>query len=258
MPRPGFPAEFRMTLIEPTPREFSRKIPRSSAESRARTGALALIFNRLPKQGSFEHIRVAMVSKWLMTAEYEDAATIIALTSRSSGEGVTTVAAGLARAFGRTDPGNVLVFDAAPSRLRIGDLLIGQTNHVGLFNLESGSLDQPISVACDSKHGVDILALSEIGYFRSDSATKATSLVERLRWNYRVILVDAGPLSKDWAAHWLAYSTYRVLVVDASMATREVLEYQRKQLEQEGFSLDGSILNKRPYPIPKALYWLAR
>ncbi|MCP4284534.1 MAG: hypothetical protein GY792_08790, partial [Gammaproteobacteria bacterium] len=47
-------------------------------------------------------------------------------------------------------------------------------------------------------------------------------------------------------------------VIDASTATREVLGYQRQQFEHIGIRLDGSILNKRAYPIPRALYWLVR
>ena len=70
--------------------------------------------------------------------------------------------------------------------------------------------------------------------------------------------MDAGALNKGWASYWLASSSHRVLVIDASTATREVLEYHSKQFEHGGIRLDGSILNKRTYPIPKALYWLAR
>lgn len=215
-----------------------------------------MIFRRLPKPESFEHIRVGMLSKWLL--ESGDKATVIALTSRSGGEGVTTVAAGLARAFGTADPGGILVLDAAPSRLRVADLLKIKGTPVSFYNVEAGSLDMASAVVRDSKHGVDILALSEAGPSRPGSTVKARTIVDQLRPNYRVILLDAGPLSNGWAAPWLACSNYRVLVIDASKATREVLEHQKKQFDQGGVVLDGSILNKRVYPIPKALYWLAQ
>lgn len=213
-------------------------------------------FRRLPKPESFEHLRVNMLSKWLLDAD--DKATVIAFTSRARGEGVTTVAAGLARAFGTADPGAVLVLDAAPSRLRIADLLRADRNQTSFYNFEAGAVGLSSAVVRDGRHGVDILTLSDAGPSRPGSSTKARSIIELVRPNYRVILLDAGPLSDGWSAPWLACSNYRVLVIDASKTTREALEHQRKQSEQCGLVLDGSILNKRAYPIPKALYWLAR
>lgn len=215
-----------------------------------------MIFRRLPKPESFEHLRVNMLSKWLLNGS--DKATVIAFTSRSRGEGVTTVAAGLARAFGMADPGGVLVLDAAPSRLRIADMLKTNRQQTSFYNFEAGSMDLSTAVIRDSKHGVDILALSDAGPSRPGSSTKARSIIDLLRPNYRVILLDAGPLSNGWSAPWLACSNYRVLVIDASKTTREALEHQRKQSEQGGITLDGSILNKRAYPIPKSLYWLTQ
>lgn len=215
-----------------------------------------MIFRRLPKPDSFEQIRVCMLSKWLLDAG--DKATVIAFTSRHVGEGVSTVVAGMAHSFGVADPGSVLVLDATPGRLRIGNLLKTRTRQTSLYHFETGEVDLSATVANDRKNGIDILTLGDTGAARPGIAAKARSVVERLSPYYRVILIDAGTLSKGWASHWLACSNYRVLVVDASTATREALEYDRKRFEHGGLKLDGSILNKRSYPIPKSLYWLVR
>lgn len=221
-----------------------------------------MIFRRLPKPGAFERIRISMLSRWF--TEASDRATVVAFTSWSSREGVTTVVAGLARSFGAAEPGTVLVIDAAPSRQRIASRLKVQNRQVSFANIEASSLEPTsapapgIRLVRDDRNGVDILTLSDPGPSRSGSASKARLIVEQLCPRYRVILLDAGALSKGWAHHWLACASYRVLVIDVSKATREVLEYQRKQFENGGIKLHGSILNKRVYPIPKALYWLAR
>lgn len=217
---------------------------------------MILIFKRLPKPEAFEGVRVCMLSKWLLDGA--DGSTVIAFTSRSRGEGVSTVVAGLARSFGAADPGSVLVLDAAPGRWRIRDLLQVQATEASLSNFEAGSLDLLSCVAHDEKHGIDILTLSDAGPTKPGSALRARSIVDGLRSNYRVILLDAGALSKGWASSWLASSNYRVLVIDTSTATQEVLKHERKELEHSGIKLDGSILNKRTYLIPSALYWLVR
>lgn len=152
----------------------------------------------------------------------------------------------------------MLVLDAAPSRWRIRDLLEVQATEASFYNFEAGSLELLSCVARDEKHGIDILTLSDAGPIRPGSALRARSIVDGLRSKYRVILLDAGALSKGWAFCWLASSNYRVLVIDTSTATREVLQHEIKELEHSGIKLDGSILNKRTYLIPSALYWLVR
>jgi Mrp family chromosome partitioning ATPase len=152
----------------------------------------------------------------------------------------------------------VLVLDTAPSRRRIAYRLRASKRQVSFDSLTAGSFELASAIVRDYKHGVDILTLSDADVSKSGSATKARLLVERLRPKYRLILVDAGALSRGSAPHWLALSGNSVLVIDASTATREVLAYQRKQFEHDGVKFDGSILNRRTYPIPKALYWLVR
>lgn len=215
-----------------------------------------MIFRRLPKPEAFDSIRLRLLSKWLM--DNNDRATVVAFTSLYPGEGVTTMVAGLARSFGAADPGTVLVLDAGGGRRRVADLLKTQNHQVDFDKFEPGSFDLPKAIVHDEKTGVHILTLSDAGPSRPGSATMARLVVEGLRPNYRVVLLDAGALSVGWAPQWLAASTHRVLVIDASRATREVLEYQKKQFENADIGLDGSILNKRSYPIPKSLYWLAR
>ena len=212
-------------------------------------------FARLPRAASFECIRLNMLSKWLLASK--ESCPVIGFTSRARGEGVSTVVAGLARSFEKADPGRVLALDASGAKRGVARLLRARAVPIAL---PARAVDMPDLRGCVTRAagcGVDVLVLGNAGPLRLGSASFAQAAVEALRPAYRTRLVDAGALPESWAACWLACSNYRVLVVDSSSATREVLEHERLELERSGISLDGSILNKRAYPIPRLLYWLA-
>jgi Mrp family chromosome partitioning ATPase len=215
-----------------------------------------LPFRRLPKAASFERIRLNIVSKWLLKSQ--DDCTVIAFTSRSRGEGVSTVVAGLARSFGHADPGGVLVLDGSGGKRGVSRLLGVKAMPATLPDRETDLQELEHWITPARRHGVDILALADVGPLRWSSPKFCQMVLARLRPSYRTILVDAGALAASWAACWLGCSNYRVLVIDSSIATREVLEHHRNELERGGIVVDGSILNKRSYPIPRLFYWLAR
>jgi Mrp family chromosome partitioning ATPase len=224
--------------------------------ARAFRQAPFLPFSRLPKPASFERIRLNIVSKWLLKSQ--DDCAVIAFTSLSRGEGVSTVVAGLARSFGHADPGGVLVLDGSGGKRGVSRLLGVKAMPATVPDVEADLLELQHRITPARRHGVDILALADVGPLRWSSAKFCQMVLARLRPSYRTILVDAGALAASWAACWLGCSNYRVLVIDSSIATREVLEHHRNELERGGIVVDGSILNKRSYPIPRLFYWLAR
>jgi MinD-like ATPase involved in chromosome partitioning or flagellar assembly len=186
----------------------------------------------------------------------------MAFTSRSPREGVSTVVAGLAHAIGAIDPGRVLVLDVTPGLQESGgepvaDMLETQTAPVWIQDIESDTADLSRFVTRNIFRGTDILSLKYTDRNRPTPQMMKT-LLDRLRANYHIILMDVGSLSHGDRLPWLFCSDYRILVIDASTATREVLVHQQRELEHMGISISGSILNKRTYPIPSFLYWLAR
>ena len=219
-------------------------------------GRFILIFRRLPKPASFERIHSCIRSQWLLDARDNSAA--IAFTSRLAGEGVSTIVVGLARAFGAADPGGVLVLDIACGPRRIADLLKMEAGLATIDAFDVEEFDLSSVVSRNEPLGFDLLRLTDAAHAGPAGAKRAPEMLTRLSASYRVILVDAGALTNSAGAYWLASSNYRVLVVDLTKATREVLGHQRKQLEHSGITLDGTILNKRSHPIPRSLYWLAR
>ncbi len=203
-------------------------------------------FNKiLRKLDSFERIRVSMLSRWPLT----DACTVIAFTSQSSGSGVSTVVAGLSRVFASDSSGRILVIEVAPGKETIASKI---------------SREKPVEnekppgfFTSDNEHGIDIITLSNSASHTGNSS-QIKSILDDFRNNYSVILIDAGALSHSGGTYWLTNSDYRVLVIDSNVTTREMLENQARELSQSCIELDGSILNKRAYPIPSSLYWLTR
>lgn len=201
-----------------------------------------------------------MWSKWQI--EERDECAVMAFTSRSPREGVSTVVAGLARVIGAIDSGRVLVLDVTPGLQenrseQVATLLETRASPVWIQDIESGDVDLPRLVTRNIFLGTDILSVKYIDRNRpTPQAMKA--LLDRLRVHYRVILMDVGSLTHGDRLPWLLASDYRILVIDASTATREVLEHQQRELEHLGIAISASILNKRTYPIPGFLYWLVR
>jgi len=87
---------------------------------------------------------------------------------------------------------------------------------------------------------------------------QTNKIFRQLKTIYNIILVDAGSLNNSNGTFWLLNSDVNILVIDCTKTTRESLEYQRREFENSGLSIDGSILNKRKFPIPSFLYWLVK
>jgi len=214
------------------------------------------MFRRLPRPASLERIRLRMLSLGYLNGAAS--ATVIAFTSRMRREGVSTVVAGLAREFGKSNPGQVLVLDADASGRRIASLLRVATVPVPLAELQLGDLDLSAIVTRKKDFDVDILTIASSDRGGPEWEQTAKALLVGLRRRYRVILVDAGALSNERAQFWLACSDHRVLIYDTKVATREALERLRREIDQGGIKLSGMILNKRQYPVPGLFYHMVR
>ena len=207
---------------------------------------------------------------------------VIAFSAKFPREGVTTVATGLARSFSTTDTGKVLLLDASGKRSKKPRAL--DVTEVEDFADLSGYLTKDKKLKFDKLRLANVahntfalgdvsqaygdldlnLGLEDDGSMQEQSPEQELStqqtrkLLHRLRQDYDLILVDCGTMNNPSGTFWLVNSDINILVVDCSRTTRESLEFQKQQLENSAIAIDGSILNKRVFPIPSYLYWLAK
>jgi hypothetical protein len=237
-----------------------------------------MFFRHRPKAASFAKIRMQILSRWLLNKG--DHCSVIALTANFPREGVTTVTTGLARSFGATDSGKVLLVDASGKRRRkprpldvtgvedfsdLSDYIVKDNklkfdriklannghNSFGLGD-DTYDIDFPELTPDDDDEG----RLPEPSPGQDLSNQKTRKLLLRLRKDYNIILVNSGTLNNPSGTFWRVNSDVNILVIDCSRTTRESLEFQQHQSENSGIKIDGSILNKRVFPIPSYLYWL--
>ncbi|HEX4076859.1 MAG TPA: hypothetical protein VHX49_15775 [Candidatus Acidoferrales bacterium] len=77
------------------------------------------------------------------------------------------------------------------------------------------------------------------------------SSIERLRLQYRYVLIDCAPITETQDAIRLAPLVDGVvLVVEANRTRREQIVYAERNIESAGGRILGHVLNKRTYAIP--------
>jgi len=212
------------------------------------------MFGRASNSLSFERVRLRLMSAGLLSIG--NGGTAIALTSRTRGEGVSTVAAGLVSAMGIAEPGHVLVLDVDSSNKRVRDILQVQAEVVKLEDLGETDGDVSERVTRIKELGVDLLAVTVSDCPPVTLAERTGALLEQLRARYRITVIDVGAISGRDAHCWLTCGDHSVLVVDTTTTTREALERLQIELEQFRITLSGFILNKRAYHVPELFYRL--
>jgi Mrp family chromosome partitioning ATPase len=239
-----------------------------------------MFFWHTPKPASFAKIRMQILSRWLLNKGNH--CSVIAFTANFPREGVSTVITGLARSFSATDTGKVLLLDASGKRSRkprpldvtemedFSDLsdYVSKDKKLKFDKIKLTNISHNTFGLGDEAYDIDFpelnLGVDDDGTMPDKSPDQDMSTLQtrklllRLRKDYNLILVDSGTLNNSGGTFWLVNSDVNILVIDCSSTTRESLEFQQHQSENSGISIDGSILNKRVFPIPSYLYWLVK
>lgn len=178
----------------------------------------------------------------------------VALTAGGRGEGVSTVAIGLAAALARTEGSRVLLVDGTPLGLRAYTMLGVEAATTPLRELEAGEAEPGAHIRVIERLGFDLLALADVP---GRAAAPSSALIEawsRLRAGYDSIVVDVGSMRSEAPHLWKSWVDHTVLLLDTTRVTREAVQSQRRSLEHTGLRLAGFILNKRRYHVPAGLY----
>ncbi len=193
------------------------------------------------------HLSVSMNSS-------DKAPYILGVTSCYRGEGVSTVATGIAYAVSLFEKENVLLVDSNLHHPK-ADEVMGLNRPPGLFEMTvKRQTPQPYNeddnIYSFSNGNIDEYAST------TDGSTKINKLlpsVERL--NYKLIVLDLPSISEGAsAARSAGFADGVILVIEAEKVRREVVNRAKEEMEKAGVNIFSVVLNKRRYYIPSWLY----
>jgi len=177
-------------------------------------------------------------------------------TASREGEGVSSVAAGLAQVMAKKGSNrNFLLIDANFS---------APAQHI-IFNippspgLKDALLGKPLTECVHGvlPHTVRIMPCGsgEVDLTGAGGQEKLAGLISSLKSQYDCIIIDSSPLltASDSLAMALV-SDITFLVIQANRTLWEVAEKSKLHLEKNGCQIGGVVLNKVVHSIPEWLY----
>jgi Mrp family chromosome partitioning ATPase len=177
----------------------------------------------------------------------------IGLTSCVSGEGVTTVAVGLAMAAAAASQ-RVLLIDANDQRPCVHRLLAIQPGP----GFAAAARGESVSawIRPSAVPNLVILAAGQRDGSGTVDATAARAALRAWKEDFSPILLDLPPLAEGgFTVQLAALLDGVVLVVEAERLRSEVIRQEKELLAQAGMPLLGAVLNKRRQYAPR---WLSR
>ena len=181
-------------------------------------------------------------------------ALVVSLMSRVGGEGVTTIAVGLALALARTGSVRTLLIDYDTRRHGAAAWLGVQPRPLPGWVAESGERTLTDAVLDIEPGRLGLLSLGDNmpPGFASDG--RWLPAFTHLCSSFDVVLVDAGSCRRPLALRWARLAELRLLVVDTGRTTTEELERLKVEWQAHGHTLDAVVLSKRDYLVPGFLY----
>jgi Mrp family chromosome partitioning ATPase len=210
------------------------------------------VYTRDQIRGSFENIhdRISTAMREHQMEEKHEKPFVLAVTSSYRGEGVTSVATGIAYTISLYDRENVLLVDSNLHHPQI-DRVSGVNRPEGLYEISIGN------TALGNTHDINRLLQNDTPQIpqlmNTDTYKSLIPSVEKL--NYRLIVLDL-PCVQEGASATKSASLADgvVLVVESEKVRSEAILRVHDKLEQAGANILGIVLNKRRFYIPRWLY----
>ncbi|MGA8141776.1 MAG: polysaccharide biosynthesis tyrosine autokinase [Desulfobaccales bacterium] len=181
---------------------------------------------------------------------------VIALTSSSSGEGVSTVASNLALALARRGNQRVLLVEANHFRPSVHKIF-GIEITTGLTDVASGGPGTLMSINNPHLANLDVIqsGQGEISLSQLADSKEFAELLKLWKSKYSFVILDMPAIFKTHSTLRLAsLADGVVLVVEAETVRYEVVERAKTQLAQAQANIMGIVLNKRKFHIPERIY----
>ena len=181
---------------------------------------------------------------------------VLGVTSSYRGEGVSSVATGIAYVIALTENENVLLVDSN-SHHPHEEKIIGANRPPGLFEI-TVKRDTAVQDDVDKNPFPSMDAMDDMkGYFdRVDGSEKIDRMMPSVvKQNYNAIVLDLPAIDEGVAALKSAsVADGVVLVIESQRVRREVIKHIKEKLRDEGAKIFYVVFNKRQFYIPKWLY----
>ena len=178
---------------------------------------------------------------------------VLAVTSCYRGEGVSTVASGIAYTYSLYEKKNVLLVDA--------NLHHPETDRVTGMNRPQGLYEMTIKSQVPKTKGEeeeDALPTGDMAEYLSkmEDPNKINRLLPAIqKLDYKLIVLDLQSIGEGMSAvHSGGVSDGLILVVESDKVRREVIDRAREKLLKSGAKIICAVLNKRKFYIPRWLY----
>ncbi|GAC13709.1 P-loop NTPase family protein [Aliiglaciecola lipolytica] len=208
----------------------------------------------LNQNAAYQHVRLRLLSEGMLGKP--DLSKVIGLMARSSGEGVTTTAVGLALAINARSAGSVLLIDANPSSQRVSDLLDCKAPYLQANDVSSDNFNIDNYIVHAGEPALNVLSLAKLENSQTCSSSEFSLCWETLKKRYDTIIMDIGAWSTEAPLGWIEQVDDLILVLDGNHTTREMLSHFNKTIDRCGCKLSGFIMNKHERPIPDFVYKL--
>ncbi len=178
------------------------------------------------------------------------------MSAAASGEGVTTLCTYLSISLAVRDSRRVCLVDAnfrSPRSSRIFGLL----GRPGMSDYCSGKVELGDVLARTESPDLFVVGLGTEIHNPSLilSHERARHLASELRQRFDYVLFDCGSILGAAETSMLAPTVDGVvLVIRANRTKREVIAKAEKLVRLSGGSVIGTVLNRRTFPIPEAIY----
>ncbi|MGO9338923.1 MAG: CpsD/CapB family tyrosine-protein kinase [Terracidiphilus sp.] len=181
---------------------------------------------------------------------------VVAFAGIDHGNGCSQICASVAEILAKNARRPVCLVEANFRSPALPDLF-GTTNHYGLTDaiLQKGPIGPFAKLVNDEN-----LWLLSSGSLAEDSPNllasgRLSERVSELRQEFEFVIIDAPPLTRYSDALVLGQlSDGLVLVLEADSTRREAASVAAASLRSANIPILAAVLNKRTFPIPKAIY----
>jgi capsular exopolysaccharide synthesis family protein len=219
-------------------------------------GAISLGLQRQPERRAINEVSSpfddsfrSSINSILFALDEGSEHRVIAVSSPGAGDGKTTIAANLGSIL--SEIGNRVLLIDADLRKPALHTMFGIENGDGLSDLLSSA--EPVSsesvqalVRRPENSNLDVLTAGTPGAAAFDlfQSNRIAELIEAVRKDYKLILIDTAPLLLIPESRTLGrLADWSILVLRAGRTTEEAAIAARQQMVDDGIPLLGTILN---------------